>query len=179
MIDMFAKGYFGNNLRTWNSLREIQESGFTGRLMMRFRGPDGPVKKDLTLHQAMAEFSRVVNGGKWAPAQIYWNEVLEDQDTLTVVQGELMRTDQGLYFMCNFTPMRMREAMRHEGVQHIHGLRANMILRHYCDPNSYENIMQLFEDYPDHMIELTVCSRAVGSLAHLGHNTIVWEVRKY
>lgn len=183
MVEMFGRGCFGNHLRQWDNVTELvlaEEDDLDCKVMLRFRKPDGPVQKDLDPYLAIMATHKLVGSGEWTYDDIYFNEVLEAQDEITLVQGEMMRTHLGLYLMCNFTPMRMREAMRHKDVQHVFGIRAREILRHHCDTASYENIMALLdEDYPDHIIELTVCSKAVGSLAHLGHNTIVWEVRDY
>jgi hypothetical protein len=187
-IDMFGHGFFGNNIRQWNNVEALaatladEKDEFDGLVMMRFRFPDGPVQKDLTVEEGLVAAAEVAASGVCSIDDIYFNEVLENQDSVTAVQGELQRLTVppfGLYFMCNFTPMRMREAMRHKDVQHVFGIRVKAILAQYCDLASYENIFSLLEDYPGHIIELTVCTEPVGLLACFGHNTIVWEVRDY
>lgn len=189
-VAMFGRGAFGNHLRQWDTLTELLDSGFDGRLMLRFRKPDGPVKKDLTMDQAVEATRRFVSSGKWRYEEIYYNEVLENQDVLVAIQGELMR-DPGQYWpwggggfgLCMFystAPIRMREALRDtDNVKHAWRLEAQLLLQKHLDPSSYDLIMELLDLYPDHIIEFTCCKRPVGSMANRGRNTIVWEVRKY
>lgn len=193
-VAMFGRGAFGNHLRQWNTLRELSESSFDGLLMLRFRKADGPVKKDLTLYEAIDTTHELVRHGKWRYEDIYYNEVLENQDVLVAIQdvlvaiqGELMRnhgeywarTGQfGLHLTYSTKPMRMREAMR-ANPQRALRLQAKMLLQQHLDPYSYDEIMELLDLYPGHIIEFTCCKRPVGSMANRGRNTIVWEVRKY
>ena len=174
-------------MRQWDTRLEIIESGFNGRLMLRFRKAEGPVQKDLTVGQAIAATERLVNRGKWRYEDIYYNEVLESQDVLVAIQGELMRNageywarsgQFGLHLTYSALPMRMREAMR-SNPQLALKLEAKMLLQRHLDPYSYDEIMELLDLYPRHIVEFTCCKRPVGSMAHRGRNTIVWEVRKY
>lgn len=186
-VDMFGRGAFGNHLRQWNTLTELSASGFDGRLMLRFRKADGPVKKDLTLYEAIDTTHEFVRHGKWRYEDIYYNEVLEDQDVLVAIQGELLRDagrywprngEFGLHLTYSTLPMRMREAMRADPPR-AWRLEAKMLLQQHLDPYSYDEIMELLDLYPGHIIEFTCCKRPVGSMANRGRNTIVWEVRKY
>jgi hypothetical protein len=178
-VELFARGAFGNHLRTWKTIADLEASGFTGKIMLRFRKPDGPVQKDLTVRQAVTAARKLVRSGKWRYEEIYFNEVLERQDELVAIQGELMISDTGLYLFYSSVPMRMREALRSGNVQHVWNLQAQSLLRHHLDPSSYDDLMELLDDYPDHIIEFTCCKQAVGSMADRGRNTIVWEVRQY
>lgn len=188
-VAMFGRGAFGNHLRQWDTLKELLDSGFDGRLMLRFRKPCGPVKKDLTVDEANEATHELTRYGEWQYEDIYYNEVLENQDVLVAIQGELMRDpgrhwprggEFGLHLFYSTAPVRMREALRDtENVKHAWRLEAQLLLQKHLDPSSYDLIMELLDLYPDHIIEFTCCKRPVGSMANRGRNTIVWEVRKY
>jgi hypothetical protein len=59
----------------------------------------------------------------------------------------------------------------------VSGLVATHLLRKYLWPSDYEDLMLLLDRYPDHVVELSACSRAVGVVPR--RNTVIWEVRKY
>lgn len=69
----------------------------------------------------------------------------------------------------------MREAMKH--AKRATGLRAQMILKELLWPSSYDDLMDLIDLFPEHVIEFGAHTRAVGVLPH--RNTVVWEVRAY
>lgn len=174
---MFGRGTFGNHLRQWNTVREVRQDGFKGLLMLRFRTSCGPVAKDLTVKQAGRVYRERLADG-WRAEDMYFNEVLENQDALVTIQGELQRTHAGLYLLYSQAPMRMREALATDP-HHVFGLTADHLLRRYCDPSSFDDLMELLDDYPDHVIEFTTCRCPVGSLVERGRNTIIWEVRLF
>lgn len=72
--------------------------------------------------------------------------------------------------------LKWREAFRHTA-REWSGVAANAILRNYLWPNDYEDLMTLLERYPGHVVEMTVCDRAVGKIPM--RNTVIWEVRNY
>ncbi len=67
-----------------------------------------------------------------------------------------------------------RDALKYTG-RHYSGIIASTILRHYCDPDSLDNIYRLLEEYPEHVIEVSVCDKNIGTVPN--RNTIIWEVR--
>lgn len=69
-----------------------------------------------------------------------------------------------------------RQAFRQGGKQTI-GLAAHELLQSWMWDSDYADLLALLERYPDHAVEMTVCSRAVGLIPN--RNTIIWEVRLY
>lgn len=55
------------------------------------------------------------------------------------------------------------------------GLAARGVLRSHMWPADYDDLGELMDDFPEHVVEVTCCTRAVGTVPH--RNTIVWEVR--
>jgi hypothetical protein len=83
----------------------------------------------------------------------------------------------GLCAYVNFKGnMPWREALRDYG-QHFFGLEAKLQLQKYMDSSSYDDVRTLLEEYPDHVVEFSVCDRSVGVIP--GRNSVIWEVRKY
>ena len=70
-------------------------------------------------------------------------------------------------------PMRSALAQR---TLHADGLMALGLLKCYLDDPSYDNMMNLLDEYPDHVVEFTAFSRGMGVL---GWASCVWEVRRY
>jgi hypothetical protein len=52
---------------------------------------------------------------------------------------------------------------------------ARFWLRAFLNPNSHDDLMDLFDHYPGHVVELTALGRCYGTVPH--RNAIVWEVR--
>lgn len=52
-----------------------------------------------------------------------------------------------------------------------------LLLRHLLNGNSYDDLMELIDGYPDHVVELTALSSEFGTVP--GRNGIIWEVRRY
>lgn len=122
-------------------------------------------------------------------------EILVDEqapDHLSTLKGEVMRNAQYLYMRYDKTPgMRMRDAFdwdertitglttipipyRRRGMAHAHGLKALHLLRHHMDAASMEMLHDIWDGYPDAIVEFSCYSTRVGVLEH---NTVFWEVR--
>ena len=57
------------------------------------------------------------------------------------------------------------------------GSAARSLLRHVLNPNSYEDLMVLVENYPNHVCELSALDVCFGTVPN--RNAVVWEVRRY
>lgn len=91
-----------------------------------------------------------------------------------VLQGEVQRDAEGLYLFYGTEPGVMKANM--PNFKHARRLEAKMILQHFLDAPSYENMMRLLDDFPDHVIEFSTFSERCGNL---NWNTAFWEVRAY
>jgi hypothetical protein len=93
-----------------------------------------------------------------------------------IFQGELTRNQYGLYLYASEYPDVMRVALEKAGREYTN-LAAKFMLEKYVDASSYDWLMELLEEYPDHVIEFTVFDNDVGIIPH--RNTVIWEVRYY
>jgi hypothetical protein len=91
-----------------------------------------------------------------------------------ILQGEVTRTELGLVLFYGTRPGVMKQNM--PDFIHAYRLTAKMILQHFMDEPSYNNLMRLLDEYPDHVIEFSTFSVRCGSL---NWNTLFWEVRQY
>lgn len=57
------------------------------------------------------------------------------------------------------------------------GSAALLLLRTALNENSFDDLMTLLDDYPDHVVELSATDKCYGT--HPGRNAIIWEVRRY
>lgn len=57
------------------------------------------------------------------------------------------------------------------------GLRALQLLKKHLNSNSFDDLFELLDRYPEHVVELSATDVCLGTLSH--RNAITWEVRKY
>lgn len=122
---------------------------------------------DLTVPRALSLLQR--HGAR--------NFLVDEQapDHLSTVKGEIMRDERIVYMRYDQTPgLRMRQA--YPIMRHTWGLQALSLVRTQMDQPSWEQLHQLWDDYPDSIIEFSCYSIRVGILRL---NTIFWEVRNY
>lgn len=96
-----------------------------------------------------------------------------------VMQGEVCRTIRGLesYLAVGSGLPPMRQTMREGRHAHRGYLATKVLLDHYMDPSSHDDLDALLDLYPDATIELSAFTIDVGNIP--GRNTIFWEVRDY
>lgn len=100
-------------------------------------------------------------------------------DQWCVFKGEVSECAEppfGLYLFATTSGAGWREALRQHG-RVWRGVSARIVLQHYLDPPSYDNLCELLALYLGHVVEFSVCDRAVGLIP--GRNTVFWEVRLY
>lgn len=170
--ERWAKGEFGNRLRVWNSIAEIDPS-YTGPIGIRNKVPGGRwcryaiPQKDL--EKVRQEF---INDGAPASTMTYGEMAPDDKMTL---QGELIQTECGLRLHYSLAKRLMRDALRERSF-YVEGIRVYHLLRTYCDGSSYDDLMDLLDNYPGHAIEFSCYTHRLGTC---NRNTIIWEVRDY
>lgn len=57
------------------------------------------------------------------------------------------------------------------------GVAAYNLLRRHLNPNAYDDVTELLELYPDHVVEVSATPDCIGLLPH--RNYVTWEVRRY
>lgn len=169
---LWHEGRLGNRPHAWNALVQVFADGWRKPVGIRTLGRTGGKVMYRCPIERLAE---VV--ASW-PGTPTFTEPMPD--TQRTIQGEVTRNEGGLELTYqlgadeNGLPM-MREAMKHP--LRATGLVALEILRHFLWPSSFDDLMELLDLYPDHVIEFGAHDVAVGVLPC--RNTVVWEVRHY
>lgn len=188
---MWQAGLFGNKIRTWNSLNEILESEYRGTVTMRYKGSGGggftkyevPIKNISATIEEWADNARV-EGKQFDPGRVTFNESAPDD--MLIIQGEVTdmhptlpagAPSEMIFWMLNYSceKKKMRDAMAK--ARHAYGIVARTILENAMTPQSFSDMQELIEMYPDHVIEFGVYEHCLGNIP--GRNAVIWEVRKY
>jgi len=174
MYEAYAAGTFGNRPVYFPTVDSYLQSDFAGFVGIRNRVPGSPFC-DCRPHCREATIEKLL---RWNRVGLDWSTVTLSEaaphETQTI-NAEVMRDHTGLQVHWSNVRKVMREALA-ECAWLWCGLRAAELLRHHLDAPSHDNLMDLLDRYPDHVIELTVFTRSVGVL---GWNTIFWAVRWY
>lgn len=92
--------------------------------------------------------------------------------------GEITQTFRGWEGYLAIRPkVPMRAAMKDGLLKPVSGLRVRLLLEHFMDSSSYEDVRELLDLYPDATIEFGCYDVQVGILPN--RNTIIWETRCY
>lgn len=170
---LLERGAYGNKLRTWGSLSEILDSGYSGTVSMRYKlGWSGFYAYEVNLSKIPSVIKEWVSKGA-NQKQITFNESAPDD--LLMMQGELMRDYRGYVLTYSTEKIKMREAMKNP--EHASGLTAKIFLEHYLSPSSYSDMQALLDMFPDSVIEFSAYSKFLGNIPW--RNTVIWEVRNY
>lgn len=177
MFDLLQRDIFGNHfiyepVRQW--IQKTQIFPLKGRYSLRFGLQKGaPWKYRLSLLDVGYELSHLPEGLSLEDIMI---TVDPEETTIPILQGEFSILDTGPYLYCSKSPEVMRVALE-QAPEHYSGLSAKLILEHFLDPSSYDDLMAVAYNYPDHMIEFGCYNQDVGVIPH--RNTVIWEVRNY
>lgn len=165
---------FGNRLRVWMSLEELKASDYRGKIGIRYIEPGSPyMKYDIHFDDVPFYAEHFILKGA-DPSKMTFGEAAPDQHIL--FQGELYRTTESLYMFYSLDKSQMRTALA-KAPQHAEGVKAHMLLRHFCNDSSYDDIQYLLDTYEDHIIELSCYGICLGNMKH--RNTLIWEIRQY
>lgn len=163
---------FGNASPTWDSFKEWEASNPMGELYhIRNRVAGAQTWYNIRREQVRGYWHMLVDVWKLEASQLYISEMAPKH----LLNGELMRTHEGLYLFYSTVQKPMRDSLK-EGGREAKGLTAKFILQHYMNQRSYDWTMMLLDRYKDHVIEFTVVDRCWGTVP--GYNTLFWEIRK-
>ena len=168
-VRRFMRHEFGNKTHNWSTLKEFAASRYRGLVHLRNRVPGGPTWYNIPAKDVAKKWRQV--GA--TEAEYYLASMAPTEQTL--LQGEVMLTERGLYLYYTTVPKPMREALA-EDSHELRGIMVSCLLRHYMDGMSYDWLQYLLDAYPNHVIEFSTYSQPCGTLAW---NTIYWEVRLY
>lgn len=170
MVKRYQLGEFGNHSPSWNTYEEFREVAgwnFPGQLFhLRNRVTGGQTHYSLNAMDCEHLWSKQPDRSQWYCSAMAPKHLLN---------GELMRTHEGLVLFYSTVQKPMRDSLR-EGGREAKGLTAKLILQYYMNQRSYDWTMLLLDRYPDHVIEFTVVDRCWGTVP--GFNTLYWECRR-
>lgn len=166
----------GNRIEVFENIDEFLQSGFAGPISIRYREAGSPYKAFyIPAHKVLDKVTEFCKRGA-DRSKFTFNE--STPDDCLILQGEvayIYETGNGLTLTFNRKQCSMKEAMLHP--EQATGLRAKMIMEYYMNPKSMDMIRDLFEIYPDDVIEFGIYNKNLGVLP--GHNVVIWEVRNY
>jgi hypothetical protein len=170
---LWQSGAFGNKLKAWRSYSEWARSCVL--VVLRTLIPGGPCIYNLHTAFVLSKINEWIASGIPEDA-IMINEAAPDHDV--VLQGEYFNgvLDRPDYFYYSFAKAHMRDALKSEA-HHSWGLEVDMLLRRYMTPSSYEDWRVLLDQYPNHVLEVSIYNHCLGDIP--GRNALVWEVRIY
>ena len=100
-----------------------------------------------------------------------------------LIQGEYRNQIVDMYgephyaiFFYSTVQKQMREALATASAT-VYDLRAYLLLRYYMSPESHDDWLMLLEQYPNHVLEVSVYDTFLGDSPR--QNALVWEIRKY
>ena len=174
---LFERGSFGNSIKLWNSIEELKaDKNITDLVCIRYKGSYGGAfcYYNIPKEKVEEKYKEILSQG-YQKELIYFNDS-SNREVDLVLQGEIMETPCGWYLLYSTVKEKMRVALKQES-KHLQGLAVKQLLKSVMFETSYEDLLALFELYPDHVIEFQVTSTAVGD--NPNRNTIFWEVRQY
>jgi len=174
--ELWNTNLLGNKLRSW-SCEEFRTSGYDGVFGLRAT-PKAAGGGGFLLIPEDRNFNKALNSFKakgYNESEIVICEAAPDEQI--TLQGELLRDVYGWYMFAleDHPGLRMREALLL--AKEYRGLKVLNLLKQHLTPNSYDDTMELFDIYPDSVIEFSAYRINLGWAA--GRNTIIWEVRNY
>lgn len=172
MYAAWFAGRLGNRPRVWLSLEDLLDSEYRGTVWVRDGEKVGSPLLISEVPVAGLQEALCQRGG--LGKSLIFGETLPDEHR--TIQGEVMRVPGGVYFRWTDVKASLREAF---AIRQYHsvGLSAKLLLERYLDPASYDDLMDLLDDFQDHVVELTAFDIGVGE--NPTRNTIFWEVRLY
>jgi hypothetical protein len=172
---LYGINFFGNKPLTWDSIEEITKDGWRGGICIRgLKGiPRSMARFDLNLEEAINYVKKLEKEGI-PKEKLTFNQSMPNGHLL--IQGEVMRSPN--YYELTYTTIKepmnyglAKETLYEDGIKALNKLKQNLF------PSSYENMQELFDLFPDSIIEFSSYNIPVGNLRN--RNTIFWEVRNY
>lgn len=190
---LWQSGAFGNKLRAWRYPDEWLASSVLRRSRGNYleclvalrvlKDAGGPCIYDLNPWEVAR--CRGLSLADYRDEDIMVNEMAPGDQLC--LQGEYWNglAPHPTGMMCNgyFFGSRAKSSMRlalrgREPDQlHVYGLTANLMIREAMTPSSYEDWQVLLDQYPGHVLEVSIFGRCLGDIP--GRNALVWEIRRY
>jgi len=175
---LYQLGYYGNKPKTWETWEDFWTDSTTPPYSLR------------TIHKPGVKLPYYCQPLE-SKEQVYalvelWMKVYEvplaavtysgyTGDERVKIQMEVMRSEKNYSLRYSRVKKMLRLALAEESL-HLEGLQALILLKTNLCEAAYSKLQELFDEFPDEIIELTVFDCAIGDL---GWNTVIWEVRNY
>ena len=184
--DLYNNYLLGNRPLAWNNLNDVLNSDYKGTITIR--DAKGTKRGDINAILPMflvpttklKETIKQLEEKGISKTDMKFNQSMPD-DYLTI-QGELLKNHNGINLLYTNIPKPMNIALKQQTL-HAKGLKAELILKHFLWPSSYEEIKSLLDFFSHEdsssssVIEFSTYSIPVGHLP--GRNTVIWEVRDF
>lgn len=174
-FSFFEKGFFGNKPLTWKSLEDLEKSDWKGQVTIRSKKgiARSKTKYNVPIEKIQETIHEMVKEGM-QKNDLTFNQTMPD-DKLAI-QGELMLTEKGMYFLYSKEKDKMNIALSANS-SHAIGIEVKFLLEKYLSPSSISDLYELLELFPDSVIEFSAYEINLGNQPH--RNTVIWEVRNY
>ncbi len=172
---LYNKGLFGNRPLCWNTHKELLESAWRNSVCIR--STKGTARSNTRFDVAFSDLDKELENLRRTGVkdnEMSFNQSMPNEKI--IIQAEIKRTQLGLYLLYSTIKKPMNLAFKEE-IKHAFGLEALLILQTHLYPQSYSDIMNLLDMFPESVIEFGAYSTYVGDLP--ARNTIIWEVRNY
>ena len=170
-------GVFGGTTKTIIGCHNIIHKIQPGLWMPRYLGAGGtdyPGYGSRMTYQNLIAVTRMwVSSYNANPSLVTAGQVIQDENL--TIQGECMRTHEGLHVMYSTLKCPMREALRNERIS-VSGLSAKCLLETYMDHQSFDVLSNLLDEYDGAVVEFS-CLTSI--IPRVNRNTVFWEVRHY
>lgn len=168
MADLLVRGCLGNTVRIFRTEHELLDSGAPLTSVRCLGRPNLPHESGFPALQAfpLARSYETEFGCRTLVSEA-------PDDSRLLIQGELSMIENRFYFFHSFMKTSLRLALR-KGIE-LKGLPVFWMLKGYLNSASFDDIRELMELYPNHVIELSIYDYCLGT--RKGRNYVVWEVR--
>ena len=181
--DLYFAGKLGNHLQFWQTTDDYFSDIIMGRVSKDFPvalrtistpGIQLPRYCVKSLYSDVLEIIEL-----WTTQynikeyQITLNELANQEDI--TFQGEIKRSERYYDLTYTYVKKPMRSAFQDQ-MLHAHGLKVKQLIKRFMDDVSYDNLQDIFLQYPEVTIEFTCFNNAVGNLKW---NTVFWEIREF
>ena len=173
--ELFNKGFFGNKAETASSYEEVLKKGWIGTVSIR--SSDKGTFRSLVYNFPIENISEEIDKRRslgFDISKLSFSKTPPD-DRL-IFQGEIMRTEKGLFILYSTVKKPMNLSLNEEE-KFVFGLDALKMLKENLFPSSFDDLMELLELFSNDAIEFSCYDVCVGNLSN--RNVIIWEVRGY
>ncbi len=169
MYRMLAAGEFGNTIPQYFDYQEwIDNADLRLELWgVRSMVPGGPCRLYCPTNEVQETCRTIGDRYNISP-------MIDNRYSITL-WAEVWESPSGLVaYGIEYPRGSWRKLMPTEGEQ-WEGITARAMLRKHLNANSLEDLRELLDKYPSHVVELSVAEECFGTVPHRNH--IVWEVR--